>query len=211
MPYFKNDDINILFIHIPKTGGTSIELYLSNKYNTPLDENSLCEYDFLTKKQKFHDDINTSLQHMSYLTIMKHADLFKIDDVNMYTFAVVRNPYDRAISDLFYSYPEINENSSPEEIYELLKLNIKQNIDGHTTPQYKFITMDDATILKDIHVFHMELLEFEMQNMGHHDFDFKKNCNKISVNYINMINEDSIKLINEYYLLDFKLFNYDMI
>lgn len=36
MPYFNNNDINILFIHIPKTGGTSLENYFSSKFNIPL-------------------------------------------------------------------------------------------------------------------------------------------------------------------------------
>lgn len=41
MPYFKNDTINILFIHIPKTGGTSLEEYFSSKFNIKLNKYSL--------------------------------------------------------------------------------------------------------------------------------------------------------------------------
>ena len=41
MPYFRNKEINLLFIHIPKTGGTSLEAYFSEKFNIPLDKHSL--------------------------------------------------------------------------------------------------------------------------------------------------------------------------
>ena len=41
MPYFKNDNVNILFIHIPKTGGTSLDNYFSKKYNIDLNDKSL--------------------------------------------------------------------------------------------------------------------------------------------------------------------------
>jgi hypothetical protein len=40
MPYFKNENINLLFIHIPKTGGTSVEQYFSKKYNVELNYKS---------------------------------------------------------------------------------------------------------------------------------------------------------------------------
>ena len=36
MPYYSNDIINLLFIHIPKTGGSSVEQYFSTKYNIQL-------------------------------------------------------------------------------------------------------------------------------------------------------------------------------
>jgi hypothetical protein len=45
MPYFHNNNTNTLIIHIPKTGGTSLEYYFSNKYNIPLNNDSL--FDFL--------------------------------------------------------------------------------------------------------------------------------------------------------------------
>ena len=40
MPYFKNNRINLLFIHIPKTGGSSLEKYFNVKYNIPLNYKS---------------------------------------------------------------------------------------------------------------------------------------------------------------------------
>ena len=42
MPYFKNDNVNILFIHIPKTGGSSVETYLSNHFNILLNNKVYC-------------------------------------------------------------------------------------------------------------------------------------------------------------------------
>ena len=38
MPYFHNKDVNLLFIHIPKTGGSSLETYFSKKFNMHLND-----------------------------------------------------------------------------------------------------------------------------------------------------------------------------
>jgi hypothetical protein len=102
-------------------------------------------------------------------------------------------------------------NKSPEEIFEMLKLNIMQNKDNHSLPQYKFVVDDNDNILNNVHIFHTELLEYEMHDMGHDDFNLKENCNRHSANYMKMLNKNSVKLINAYYLMDFKLFNYDII
>jgi hypothetical protein len=102
MPYFKNNDDNILLIHIPKTGGSSLEHYFSDKYNIKLNEKSL--FMFLneeTKKQN-NIEINSSLQHMTYQTLFKYKDFFNIDFNNLKIITIVRNPYERIISDFFF-------------------------------------------------------------------------------------------------------------
>jgi hypothetical protein len=68
MPYYKNNHINILFIHIPKTGGTSVEKYLSTKYNIVLDGKAL----YTNYPNNIYKNINSSLQHVSYNTILKY-------------------------------------------------------------------------------------------------------------------------------------------
>ena len=57
-----------------------------------------------------------------------------------------------------------------------------------------------------------ESLKDDMIKNGFYDFNLNKNksyCNKID--YITLLNDNSIDLINEYYKMDFEYFNYEMI
>ena len=70
MPYFKKNNTNILFIHIPKTCGSSLEKYFSNKYDIPLNKESLyLEFD---KTIVNNIIINNSLQHNTYQTLFQY-------------------------------------------------------------------------------------------------------------------------------------------
>ena len=103
MPYFNNnDDINVLFIHIPKTGGSSIEEYLSYKYKIKLDNSSL--YLFTQDKRLLNENmkINSSLQHLTYNQIVENRKVLNIHFDNIKIITIVRNPYERIISDLFF-------------------------------------------------------------------------------------------------------------
>jgi len=210
MPYFKNSEINLLLIHIPKTGGTSIEQYFSKKFSIKLDSNSLCWAS--TKDILPHKDL--SLQHLTYNIIMKYKDAFNIDTNKLKIISVVRNPYERIMSDLFY-FKLINKESSRQKAYEELQkiiLNLDNPIyDNHFKPQYKFLIDANRHIVKNIKIFKTESLTADMHAYGFTDFNRYSNTNEYKINYMDYLNNDTIKLINTYYTKDFELFNYTKI
>ena len=110
MPYFNNKkDINLLLIHIPKTGGTSLERYFSNKWLIPLNKESL----YSIPKEGIE---NISLQHLGFNKIIEYKEKLQINLNELKIISIVRNPYERVISDLFYN-KLINESYSRKEIY----------------------------------------------------------------------------------------------
>ena len=216
MPYFKNKDINLLFIHIPKTGGTSLEIYFSKKYNIALENLSLFSHDpKFIKEYK----INISSQHLTYNTIIKHNDYFKIDMNNIQLLTIVRNPYHRFISNIFWmrSMSKKDYNISKDEMYITSK-NIIENYnknnnynDNHITPQYLFVTDNNKKLINNIEILRTETLNDDMKNVGYIDFNLCINKNHTKINYMDYLNNDSIKLLNDFYNDDFLIFNYDKI
>lgn len=211
MPYFKNNDINILFIHIPKTGGTSIENYFSSKFNIKLNNESLFLYINKDIQIKNNIIINSSLQHITYKQIIEYNKVFNINFNNIKIITIVRNPYERIISDLFW-YKKINVNSSKEEIFNIIELYILSiDYDNHNIPQYTFITNENKELISNIHILHTETLKNDMVNLGYTDFNSYDNIGDKTLNYYNYLNNYSIKLINNFYHYDFILFNYQKI
>jgi hypothetical protein len=205
MPFFKNQ--KLFFIHIPKTGGTSVENYLYKKYNYKKNINTL----FTTINQKSSVKINKhSLQHMTYQEIID-SDVLEDYNLNDITFfSIVRNPYDRIVSELFY-IGRINLNSSKEKIEKEIKFFINDNYlyDNHKLPQYLFLTLNKK-LVKSIKVLKMETLNDDMYNYGYIDFNEDANkTNRIKINYQSLLTNNAKKIIYDYYKKDFELFNYE--
>jgi hypothetical protein len=212
MPYYK--EINTLFLHIPKTGGTSLEEYLKCKCTQTLYSYSLDKRENIMFEKYKIDTV--SLQHLTYKEIYQYKEILDVNfNENLKIITVVRNPYDRIISGLFFN-DLINENSTPPEVYEVIQKYIYQdchNHDNHNKPQYEFLIDNDNSIIPNIDIFKTETLTPDLRKYGYDDFDLNFNRNKINIEkdkYAIYLNNDSIKLINEFYKKDFELFSYDM-
>ncbi len=205
MPYFHNENINLLFIHIPKTGGSNFENYMSYKYNIPLNEKSLS-----TKRLN-----NISYQHLLYTDIIKNNNIhpdFNINFHNINIITFVRNPYSKIISELFF-FRLINSSSTPEEVFIAMKDTFLVNdntYDNHNLPQYMFIIDKNNNVINNLKIIKTETLTDELKNIGFNDFIFFVNHNNINKDYSKYYNSDSIKLVNEYYEKDFIYFGYEM-
>lgn len=216
MPFFKDvDDVknnNILFIHIPKTGGTSIETYFMKKSKSDSKELLISHIDtnFM--------NLGKSPQHLEFKTIKENANSLNID-FNSLTkiITVVRNPYTRIISELFWN-KSINEKTSHQEVYNIL-LNIFKNFkdneniyDNHIRPQYQYLMENQRNINKQIIILRNEKLNEMMHKIGYVDFNEREQIRSIPhINYFKYLNLKSIGLINKFYKNDFLCFGYRMI
>lgn len=119
-----------LFIHIPKTAGSSIEeiLYLNN-YKESRPQKVLKKYRHLDILKKEYQYLNYVSKHHLPLSVYKTSLENQIKN-NYHLFAVVRNPYERIISDFRFwvsqFYPQHHYSSHNQ--FRKLSLKIKEII-----------------------------------------------------------------------------------
>jgi hypothetical protein len=216
MPYFKS--FNLLYLHVPKTGGMSIEEYLYKKSGIDPHEKNIYGY-YYDKANRVRVENERTLQHLTYCEIIQKKRWFDIEigegvNPDMKLLVSVRNPFDRILSEIFWNKRTgMKEDTTPEEcfkiIHKYLYVDTHNFIDNHKTSQVRFIQDEKHLILKkNIAFVRTENLVKDMQAFGYSDFDIHMNKNETKVDYRKYLNADSIELIANYYAADFIHFGY---
>ena len=199
----------LVFIHIPKCGGTSIENTLNQG-----EQGYLWGYIEKTNKQL---NFKGELQHLNFLGYKNYLENYK----SFNYFTVVRNPFDRAIS--FYKYILIKDKNLKNRLKidknisfnEFLK-KINDNDEITFKDQSFFLKDENSKINEKIKILKLENLDINFYKLlNEQKIKFNKirknNISKkfnldIKKNYYK--NEENIKLVSELYFDDIKNFNY---
>ena len=192
LSYLMNS-IKLKFLHIPKTAGTSIENAAKN--------NNLLWGRFDTSLKSYK---NISAWHCP-------------QEIPPYCFCVIRNPFDRFISQ-FYHANEIKDYNS-EKLNNFIEVKIPQiknnmNIaDNHFLPQYKFYEKCHIIISFDnlqnnlnnlMNIFNLPSLILDKLPGGEVQQKKRDNITINKLTYLD-INEKNRSLIKQIYKLDFEL------
>jgi hypothetical protein len=134
MPLFA--ERKICFIHIPKTGGTSIEVILNSTYPNEMAFFHSTDIGPI-RMGKLISGIKSSPQHALYREINSIVNLS-----NYYCFAFVRNPYDRLYSDWKW-WNMLHNKHIPFQpwVNRMFRLQTKNTnvFDNHIRPQCDFL------------------------------------------------------------------------
>jgi hypothetical protein len=213
----------LIHIHIPKTAGTAIETYFNEIGDMKWSPESWVGQ--ANKHGRWYEFQHLSLQELRILA----NDAFD----GYMSFAVVRNPYTRMISDYLWrrwiqhQYPnsatrffdsfETFLNAIPKNINTNLWSHVlgadkkKANFVIHIRPQYQYVSDSDGNCLVD------EILKFERLHLDMAQLlkRYGLSTNRIKSPQIKDLkeyyNRARLDLVNEIYAKDFAYYSYEML
>jgi len=195
-----------IFIHIPKCMGSSIETFILQVNNLPMNyyPNSPNMHNYLGENKKFLKDYNMFCKAaINHLTI---EDFKKIIDVTEYnSFSIVRNPYTRFISAYYFAY---QNRMSFDTFIETFDTNLIYENDLYLTHQFNYICNSSKEIIVDT------ILKFENPKEINTYLNEIYNSNIVMSHEkkngkIIILNEKQKEKIYNYYIEDFLIFGYD--
>ena len=218
MPIHHN--LKTIHIHIPKTGGTSVNETIFNKKELDIKK---------VNKKIFYGNlihVNNYFYELDHSTInflkKNHNNYFK----SYFKFCYVRNPYSRIVSEYLFCKEKFsrfitNTNTFEDFVLELKEKfnNVMENIElnhwlvSHYIPQYYFIYDNNNKCCID-YIGRFEKINSYWKQIAKR-IKIKKNLKRSNVkssfkyDWRTFYNEDLKNIIYDLYKIDFKTFNYE--
>lgn len=200
MPIFRLAEKNLLFVHVPKAGGTSIERWLSAHATESFHVGNKALPDFPCVPQHFHGAILDALFAPGFFD---------------YSFCVVRNPYARLLSE--YNYRRVEARRRERLLLAggfapWLRLTFRRYraspyvLSNHIRPQVEFPTAGCEVFRLEDQLGALEARLGEVTGIGFDGPPAKSNVSKKSGA---RMTEVAAELIRGFYAADFERFGYD--
>jgi hypothetical protein len=212
----------ILFIHIPKCAGTSIEKSLYEQKGETYPAKSWLINDF-DKLYGHNPELPIKLRKLNHLTCYNIFKELNIKNDLDYIFTICRNPYDRFVSLANWIRDGWENENCEWNSNEKILINFKnlQELVEHIIykckeypmfiPQYKYIEGYDEIVK----IFKLEDGMDNIMKKIENDNNFSFKFNRINTNYpskkhfrVEHIDKKTKDLINDFYKKDFEFFQY---
>ena len=196
-----SDQHECVFVHIPRTGGTTIEKLLGIHRDWPE-----IDLEVFHGRYEFDDDYY-HLQHMSYPEMGTVRDISHSREY--FKFTIVRNPWERLVSEYFWqnlqdsiSFPEFVSRAA-----RIVKNRIKlKGAYCHFRPQFEFLSNDLDRVLRfenftnEVKMI-LQLIGSDIHEVPH--FGKTKHAQ-----YSNFYDAEMINAVAEIYRVDIERFGY---
>ena len=212
----------IIFIHIPKCAGQSIE----NIFLKDLGLNWRERYQLLLRPKKAEEKGPERLAHLYAEEYFKFGYISKEKYDNFLKFSIVRDPVDRILSELnFQGIPRKNSKndygfeSIEEYISKVVKLNKFSDLQRHISPQIKFLYDSETNKLLVDKIIHFDELNHKVPKILQNKLKVFLEVPRINSSKCRFwckkdLTPRDISFLNDFYESDFKFlknlkFNYD--
>lgn len=203
----------LIFIHIPKCAGSSIEKLFDVGYSTKgADVDSLYGWD---TERKLH------LQHATPIRLVELGLISKAEWDSYYTFTIIRNPWERAVSDYFWimhdcsirgSFKQYLEKKGPFEVI-IEGENSENSRSDHWASQSTFLKTnnlkgyDKIIRLEELNDVLPEILN--KIGLNAHEIPWQKRSKiKRFRHYSQLFTKQTLKIFDKYYKNDIETLGY---
>tara|TARA_Y100001933_G_C18997483_1_gene563091 strand:+ start:740 stop:1849 length:1110 start_codon:yes stop_codon:yes gene_type:complete len=204
---FIKDKQSILFLHVPKCGGSSVDRMFKNSgYSAVLEMRGLSPQDCLI----------ASPQHQTSENLKHMINMNKLDEI----FIVVRNPYKRMISEYNWQFRDAELGEKPEINSWIIESIEKASRDASCADNHFRPSLDFMDTNFPCKIFRLEdgiefVAEYFLRKHGSVDsidIPIEKNAKKFLNNSTEpSLGDTTIETINQFYKYDFETFGYEMI